>query len=208
MLVFIDESGDAGLKLDKGSSRLFTVVLVVFEETEEAEKTDKRIDLLRSELGLHPQFEFHFNGMNHRLRRTFLETVSTGGFFYYGIVINKTKLTGPGFRFKESFYKYACSLVFENAKPRLSDATIVIDGSGSKDFQRQLGTYLRKKTATTGGGCLIRKVKIQDSKKNNLLQLADMVCGSVARRYTDKAEASVYSDLISHREMAVQLWPR
>lgn len=31
MLVFIDESGDSGLKIGEGSSRYFTVGLVIFE---------------------------------------------------------------------------------------------------------------------------------------------------------------------------------
>ena len=32
MLVFVDESGDPGLKLNKGSSAYFIVALVLFEE--------------------------------------------------------------------------------------------------------------------------------------------------------------------------------
>lgn len=51
MLVFIDESGDPGLKIEKGSSRYFTVSLVVFEDKEEALACDQRIGLLRRELG-------------------------------------------------------------------------------------------------------------------------------------------------------------
>lgn len=47
MLVFVDESGDAGLKLQEGSSKYFVVTLIIFEENEEAESCDKRIDLLR-----------------------------------------------------------------------------------------------------------------------------------------------------------------
>ena len=35
MLVFIDESGDTGLKIEKGSSRYFVIALVSFEENEE-----------------------------------------------------------------------------------------------------------------------------------------------------------------------------
>ncbi len=36
MLVFIDESGDTGLKIDKGSSKYFVIALVIFEDHEEA----------------------------------------------------------------------------------------------------------------------------------------------------------------------------
>jgi len=39
-------------------------------------------------------------------------------------------------------------------------------------------------------------------------QLADMVCGTVARSYSGKQDAEVYRPLISHREIYVQVWPR
>ncbi len=57
MLVFVDESGDPGLKLDKGSSKYFIVTLVVFEDPKDAEDLDLRIRLLRKEFGFHHKFE-------------------------------------------------------------------------------------------------------------------------------------------------------
>ena len=122
MLVFVDESGDAGLKLQEGSSEYFVVTLVVFEENEEAESCDKRIALLRKELALDPRFEFKFNKCRRNFRERFLGAVIPYNFFYFAIVINKRKLTGAGFRYKDPFYKYATSLVFENAKPYLNAA--------------------------------------------------------------------------------------
>ncbi len=71
--------------------------------------------------------EFHFKRNSDRIRRAFLEAVAPYNFFYYGIVINKDpkKLWGKGFKSKESFYKYACGLVFENAKEKLADPQVV-----------------------------------------------------------------------------------
>jgi len=47
MLVSVDESGDVGIKVAAGSSRYFTVTLLVFEDHEEALAADDRIDLLK-----------------------------------------------------------------------------------------------------------------------------------------------------------------
>ncbi len=209
MLVFIDESGDPGLKLACGSTDYFIVTLVAFEDREEATAADQRIQLLKRELSFPEGFEFHFNKVKGTYREAFLSAVASYEFFYLSIVINKAKLRGPGFKFKESFYKYACGLVFENAKPYLDNATVVIDGSGSREFRRQLGSYLRKRINNTKGDSrFIGKVKIQDSRDNNLLQLADMVCGAVARSYGGKDDARIYRNLISHREISVQFWPK
>lgn len=204
MLVFIDESGDTGRKIDKGSSQYFVVVLVTFEEDDDAVSCDQRIALLRKELHLPVNYEFKFNKTRKEIRQAFLRAVSPYDFFYFGIAIDKDpkKLYGTGFNVKESFYKYACSLVFSNAKPHLKDAIVLIDGSGSREFKRELQSYLKKKV-----GKLLKKVKIQSSHSNNVIQLADMVAGSIHRSFGQKEDKNEYRPILKPREMKVQVWP-
>lgn len=206
MLIFIDESGDTGLKIQQGSSRYFAIVLVSFEENEEAIACDQRIELLKRELKLPKGFEFKFSKLRKDQRMKFFEAVLPYTFFYFGIVINKdkNKLYGDGFRIKESFYKYTCSLVFENAKPYLKEAIIIIDGSGSRQFKREFKTYLRKKI----GNSIVKKVKIQSSHGNNLIQLADMIAGAAHRSFTNKGDKQVYRKMIGAKEIYVQVWPK
>lgn len=209
MLVFIDESGDPGMKLAGRSSRQFIVTLLAFEDNDEALAADQRIGLLKRELRFPDHFEFHFNQLRPDYRQEFLKAVSPYDWFYFSIVINKEKLTGKGFQFPDSFYKYTCGLVFENAKQYLNEATVVIDGSGSRRFRRELSSYLRKRVNDPKEGTrYIHQVKLQDSQKNHLLQMADMVCGAVARSFKEKDDAQIYRKLISHREMYVQFWPK
>jgi len=209
MLVFIDESGDPGMPPGNGASAFFTVTLVVFEDRDEAAAVEQRIELLKRELNLPTGFEFHFSKLKSAWREAFLRAVAPYEWFYFSIVLNKAKLTGKGFQFPDPFYKYTCGLVFQNAKPHLNDAIVVIDGSGGREFRPQLSTYLRKRVNDGGAGPkLIRKVKLQDSKRNSLLQLADIVCGTIARGYTSPDDKNCYRKLISHREMQVQFWPK
>ena len=110
MLVFIDESGDCGLKIHAGSSRYFVVALVGFEDSDEAAAVDERISLLRKEQRVPDNFEFHFNKLKSGHRRTFLEVVARYNFFYFAVVTDKTNLAGRDFHFNESLYKYTCGL--------------------------------------------------------------------------------------------------
>jgi len=209
MLIFIDESGDSGLKIDKGSSRYFTVGLVLFEEGEEAISCDQRIQLLKREVGWRENDEFHFKNNSDKIRVAFLKAVSPYNFFYYGIVINKDpkKLFGDGFKNKSSFYKYACGLVFENAKEKMRDSTVIIDESGNLDFKNQLATYLRKRVNKNDK--LLKKIKMQRSESNNLLQLADYVAGAINRSVkNEKKKSDAYRKIIAHREIYVQIWPK
>ncbi len=208
MLVFIDESGDSGLKLGEGSSEYFVISLVVFEDHEEALACDQRIDLLRRELGLRPAEEFHFKRNSDNLKDAFIRAVVPYNFFYYAIVLNKKYLYGEGLKNKQSFYKYACGLVFENAKEKLDGATVVIDESGSLDFRKQLDSYLRRKMNDTSSRKRIKKVKMERSVSNNLLQLADYIAGIVNRAVQGKKKNALkYRQMIAHREIRVQIWP-
>ena len=67
-------------------------------------------------------------------------------------------------------------MVFENAKSFLDNATVVIDGSGSKDFRAQLERY-PKRRINDPTQHIIKKVKVQDSSRNNLL--SDYQCSGV-----------------------------
>jgi hypothetical protein len=131
MLIFLDESGDTGFKFDLESSKYFSIGIVIFNDTEEAEACDIRIEQLKKELEKPSNFEFHYTKNSNAIKEKFFKAISPYAFFYYGIVINKPALYGEGFKNKESFYKYICSLVLENAKDKIENATIVIDKNGS-----------------------------------------------------------------------------
>ncbi|MBI3313948.1 MAG: DUF3800 domain-containing protein [Candidatus Omnitrophica bacterium] len=167
------------------------------------------MELLAKEVGWDSASEFHFKNNSHKIRKAFLSAVAPYNFFYYGIVINKDpdKLYGEGFKHKQSFYKYTCNLLFENAKERLENAIVVIDESGSLDFKQQLGTYLRKKINTSSRSH-IKKIKMQRSSSNRLLQLADYVSGVINRKVQGKKDSEEYHRLIAHREINVQVWPK
>ena len=159
MLVFVDESGDAGMKLGAGSSDLFIVTAVLFADHDEANECDARINAIRTELGLSPNYEFHFNKSDKRIRSQFLEKVAPFDFFYLAVVVDKPKLHNPAFQKKESLIKYASGLVFENAKPHMKDAIVVIEANGLKDFRNQLSKYLKKRVKDGVGYRVVKKVK-------------------------------------------------
>ena len=209
MLVFIDESGDTGRKLDSGSSRYFIISLALFEEHDDAVNCDQRISLLRKELGIPDNYEFHFAENSHRIRLAFLNAIQPYKFMYFSVAIDKSpeKLWGPGFQTKESFYKYACQMVFTNALPYLKNATVVLDQSGSPDFRSRLSTYLKNKLNTDAGKA-IGKIKQQRSSSNNLLQLADYVSGVVNRKIQGKKDWPEYYRFINDKEIWVQTWPK
>lgn len=182
--------------------------MVTFGEMKVAAACDERISLLRYEIGLPRDYEFHFSTNSRRVRLAFLEAVAPYEFFYHAFVLNKDpqKLYGKGFNFKGPLYKYVCGLVFENAKPYLSDATVIIDECGDREFRNQLAAYLRRKMKEADGN-RIRKIKMEESGTNHLLQLADYVAGVVNRHVSEKLDAAMYRRLIASHEITASVWP-
>lgn len=207
MLVFVDESGDSGMKHKKGSSELFVVVAVIFFENIDANVCDDAIAALKLACFKNKNTEFKFNKCCRDHRRKFFLHVEDLDYLYVAFVFNKAKMYGPGFQFKSPFYKYACKLLFVSAKPYLQRASVTIDGSGDRVFRKQLQTYLKAKINTERE--TIKKVKLESSHSNNLLQLADMVCGAVARSYkTTKANCDEFRLLIRRHELGTTVWPK
>src|SRR4030042_6366471 len=116
MLVFIDDSGDPGFKIDKGSTKVFVIALVVFDDDLEAEKTSLAIKELRRKLKVSDFYEFKFNKTNKKFKDLFFETVKTYKFRIRAIVAGKQNIRSSHLRNnKENFYNYIIMQVLKHS---------------------------------------------------------------------------------------------
>lgn len=205
VLVFLDESGDLGMKIGQGSSPYLFMAAVVFRTSDLAAAVDRRISDLRIRLGLPGRYEFKFASMSRTRRLDFLQACAPFGFLHYSVAIDKRRLREDEFRDRESLYVFAGRLALVGVQGELRDAKIVIDRLGSKGLRQNLDRELRRQVNESGGH--VRKVEMQESHRQNLLQLADMVVGAIARSFTDKDDAQVYRNVIRHGEAGVTRWP-
>ncbi len=207
MVGFVDESGDSGTSGKPGESPYLVFSLVLFVENEAAERTDKAIDSLRGELHLRPDFEFKFFKTKKRNRVKFFERVKKENWFYFGIIIRKAGLFSDFLKSPDKLYNYSAKLMFSNAKRHLSQAKIVVDKSGSRPLRRAFSKYLREQIDPDGSR--LKAIAHEESDRNNLVQLADMVAGAITRSMGDgKDDQNLYRDLIRSKESYVQLWPK
>src|SRR5260370_9828785 len=207
MLVCSDESGEPRMKAKAGSLKFFVMVAVLFQDLAVEEGCVARISELRRTRG--GKREYKFAHTKPADRQAFFEAVVEYDFFYLAFVLNKEKLWSPSFSDKDKFWSYTASLLVNNAKAHLEDATIVIDKGGDRGFQQQLRVYLQREGNLSAGLRHVKKVKMEDSRSNNLLQLADMICGSVARSFLpDKEDRLTYRNIISHRDIGIHISPR
>ena len=187
MLVFIDESGCPGFKLTKGSSSHFVVALVIFYNHNAAEQAAACIAAMRVRLGF--RTEFKFSKLQDRVRTEFFQSVRDCNFFVRAIVVDKSILYSNKLKEdSDTFYNFFVRLILGNDNGVLNNAKIKIDGSGDREFKRELNSYLRKSLPNG----VMKDIKFADSCGNDLIQLADMCAGAVLRahRKDDKKNVS------------------
>lgn len=178
MLVLIDESGDTGFK--NGSSRYFIMAMVVFQPLETgglcaaAEHTAEAVKKAKAEVKHKP--EFHFTKCSHTVRKHFFNVLNGEDckFEVYALMVDKQKITSPHLRNRpKAFYNFVLKQLLSHNP--INQARIKVDGQKNKAFRQALTSYLRQ-----GQDGMVESLKFVDSKKDVLIQLADMVCGAVA----------------------------
>lgn len=181
MLVFIDESGDPGFKLLKGSSAAFVVALVAFNDRDIAHQTRLAIDALAKAHRIQP--EFKFSKTPPPMRDLFFETVVKFDFRIRSVVVQKSRLYSERLRSeKEAFYSFFLKSMLKFDNGLLKGAKVIIDSSGERVFRQELSAYLRRHT----GKGAIQDIRFSDSCSDRLLQLADMCTGAIARSYNEE----------------------
>lgn len=180
MLVLIDESGDAGFKLSRGSTPHFVVAMVIFDDFKEAERTSAIIEAARVSLRIKP--EFKFNKCSVQVKDGFFAAVASCKFSVRALVVDKSKIYSDNLREnKDRFYNFFVKSLLQHDNDILAGARVKIDGSGDREFKRELAAYLKRESEA---GKII-SVKFAESHRDNLIQLADMVAGAIARSYRE-----------------------
>lgn len=180
MLVFIDESGDPGFRIEQGSTPIFVAAMVTFEDHESAGEADAVIRRALAELRAYP--EFKFSKCRDEVRDEFFNRVHNLSFSVRAIVVRKEIIYSPRLKMqKDQFYHYFVRSMLTHDGGLLSGAKVVIDGSGDREFRQALKRYLRRQL-----GPKLSSIKFQNSRSDALVQLADMCVGAIARSYRDE----------------------
>ena len=176
--VYIDDSGDPGLM--KSSTTHFIIAAVLVVEQENLNNLKVALDGFRAGLGWNDLHEMKFNSTKKSIIKNLLKFIQRFEFEAYAAVINKARITAlPQLATGESLYHFVIKELL--LRLELSEALIFIDGVAHKQQAERIRTYLRH--ALKEHKVAKYKIKFVDSRNDVLIQLADVVAGSIARSY-------------------------
>jgi hypothetical protein len=169
LFVFADESGDPGF--GAGCSSRFVMCGLVFGDMSETEKASGIIDSVHAVTG--HKSEFKFGNVNPRKRRIFFDGIKACDFRIVAIVCDKSKFAAA----EKDFYKFMLRALMKEILSQFGkDRELFVYLDGVKSSRKPLASYLRQ------SGISLR-FHVYDSKKYNLIQMADMFSGAIMCKY-------------------------
>lgn len=172
-LIFIDDSGDPGFK--KGASRYLVIACIVFDSEAEATLASAIIAAQIDRLGWYGKTEFKFHQTQKKHILNLFKQLRDARFKVIATLVDKSTLnknTKPGALYNETIRDTLLLCEPKEAKVRL-------DGGHEQNYMRNAISYFRKSINRYE-----RKIihfRFVDSKENTLIQLADLVAGSILR---------------------------
>lgn len=199
-LVFVDDSGDPGFK--SASSSNFVMAAALFVDSRIARELSGRIAEYRKSLGWRDDYEFKFAKIRKDIIAELLKIVVEYDFEIYAVYIEKASFrqVAPTID-KEKLYNWTLKELL--AMIPMTDAKVEIDGRSSKQNMQRAATYLRREINRDGTKKI--QIKFEDSVNDNLIQLADLVAGSINRSmHRKKTDSQAYISILKKKIVKIK----
>ncbi len=150
-------------------------------------------------------------GHNYKKRRSILSDISGLPYTIFAVVFDKRKMTNyNGLHYKQPFYKFLNNIVHKELRRAFTDIVVMADEIGGGDYMQSFSSYFRSKSdiPTLFGDA---SFYFNKSDSNVCIQLADIVAGTIARKYDELYRNETVTDfipIISSKITRIQLYPQ
>jgi hypothetical protein len=202
---FIDESGGHGFDFTSSGTSTHFVATAILVNQERLSDVESQFSIIKSKYFPQSEIKSSKIGSRDHIRQKLLEEMKDVDFNFFSVVVDKRKIhTNTGLRYKESFYKFLYGLLYNNIYRTFKNIEIVADELISNDFVASFEKYIKDNHQFD----LFHqnKISFHNSRNTILLQLADLIGGSLNRNISKKSGLSVL-DIIANKCTAIVYWP-
>lgn len=207
VIAYADEFGNNSFDFNAQGSHFIVASVII--NANEADKVDNQLEQIRSKYFQTGEIKSNKVAANHKRRTLILEALSQVNFSIYSVVVDKEKLFGEGFKYKQSFYKYLNGILYKELFRTFPQLELKVDEHGGNDFMLSFKKYVETnhiRTLFSGS-----EFHVQKSQNELGVQLADFVAGTIGYIF-DKNKKSEYSnqflDLLSTKLISLNQFPK
>jgi hypothetical protein len=188
---FADEFGNNSFDFENQGSHF--IVATVICKNEDLDKLENDISEIRKKHGFQTG-EMKSSGVagNYKRRKNILIDVAKLNISIYAVIIDKRELTGQGFGFKKSFYKYCNNLVYKELFRTFPNLELFVDEHGGNSFMLEFKKYVQKQNQPNlfSGS----EFNIVNSKNSYFIQLADFIAGTLGYIFDENKKSEFSPD--------------
>ncbi len=208
---YIDEFGAFGFQLENPTVSSHFIISAIIVDEDQISFVKSEVEKIRVKHFQTGEMKSSSIGVNHTRRKHILGELMALPFNVFVFVADKHKIgENSGLRYKQPFYKFLNNFVHEELRISFDELTVVTDETGSNDFMKSFSEYFEKKKvpSTLFDKC---KLDFENSKSNVLIQLADLICGSLAFNFDyhkkKDAQGNDYQKMLSYKILKLKCFP-
>ncbi len=212
---FIDEFGAYGFNFDNPGCSSHFIIAAVLVKNEDLEPLTIAVEDIRKRYFQTGEMKSSSISKNHKRRRSVLNELKELPFKVFTLVVDKRKIyqENSGLMFKRSFYKFLNELLYKELRYCFSQIDIFADESGSSEYAVSFVNYVKTKQRQTQPSLFDDcHFYLSNSKSSILIQVADVIAGSLAYDYDDTktkfSDGNSYRDFLGTKIIGTKLFPQ
>ena len=207
VIAFADEFGNNSFEFNTQGSH-FIIASVIMNQ-DELDEIQIQLEEIRKKFFQTGEIKSSKVKNNHNRRILILRELKKVNFSVYAVVIDKRKLYGEGFKYKQSFYKYLNGILYKELYRTFPQLELKVDEHGGNDFMRSFKKYVEKNHIRN----LFAGSDFQIQKSHNDLgvQLADFMAGTLGYIFDElkkSYKSSEFADLINEKLISLNQFPK
>ncbi len=207
VIAFADEFGTNSFDFKTQSSHFIIASVIV--NLDESELVTEKLEAVRVKYFQKGEIKSNKVGDNHKRRQLILNALQEINFSIYAVVVDKEKLFGEGFKYKQSFYKFLNGILYKELYRTFPQLELKVDEHGGNDFMLSFKKYVQTnhiRDLFEGS-----EFHIQKSHSELGVQLADFIAGTLGYIY-DKhkksSESSKFLKSLSNKLISINHFPK
>ncbi len=213
LYAFIDESGAFGGDTRNPSVSKYFIVTAIILKKEDLKNAKLCTEQICKQNFGTSEMKSSGIGSNSKRRLKILNELNAIPYKYFSLVVDKEKLTSyrfPGLKYKKSFYKFLNNIIYCELRKTFPLIDITADSTGSTGFSESFLKYMKTKI-DPGNLFEDQNIYLHDSKTDILIQIADIVSGTLSYIYDERKQDSQkknYEDLLESHKLKVEFYPK